>query len=152
MTRKAEKTPAAPRLEVDVRRNVINAAERRRSSTCMVSNAVKECWPDAKRISTDIQTIRLTMDGVRCVYLTPRKVQSAIVKFDRGVHTAPFRFQLRNGQATTPRRTGKSSKAVLRYDQGGGAGSVPSKRGGRTPPLASPRAGIRSFGLRNLEF
>lgn len=171
------KTTRSPRLELTIDEDLIKHSMERDSSHCMIAEAVKAAYPDAQRVSVDIQTIRFSdpRKGLRYTYLTPRIGQIALVKFDQGIKPEPFTVQLRNGQvtaATNLRTREQSSLSPAQKAQRIAAskqwqeknremkrarlaapeaeGSVPDKIGGRTPPLA-PLARRRAFGLRALE-
>jgi hypothetical protein len=116
--------------------------------------------PDASFVSVDLQTIRWTdkKKGRRYIYLTPRVAQVALVKFDQGMHTEPFGFQLRNGQSvTTGRKSEPQTLVGARGTPHSRGGSVPSIEGGHAPPLAAlsnssrVKGSRRAYGLRGLE-
>jgi hypothetical protein len=101
--------PAAPKVSVEVTGEIIEKSVRKDSSHCMISDAVAAAVPDAKFISVDIQTIRFSRGKFRYTYLTPRKGQVELIKFDQGEEIEPFSFQLRPQGAQTTRsgaRTG----------------------------------------------
>jgi hypothetical protein len=135
-----------------------NSVERD-SQACMIADSIKRMVPGATYPSADIQTIRFTKDGYRYTYITPRRVQEALILFDQGIKPEPFQFQLRTGQTTragsrSARRTGvaqprtdaqreatkdaasMSTKAPgIQFVHGSGqANHVPEIRGGRVPP------------------
>lgn len=163
----------APWLTVQLTDEQIEAAIPRDSGHCMFAEAVKGAFPSAKYVSVDLQTIRFTdsIRGVRYTYLTPRRCQVALVAFDQGIRTEPFRFQLRGGHVTAARYRGKvdatrsevakqrrrardaqareMAKTDLRPSDAG-PNCVPERVGGKTPPLA-PLARRRSFGIRALD-
>ena len=58
---------------VSVTRDVIDKAERRDSSHCMIADAIRASIPDAQNVSVDLATIRWSepKKGVRLMYLTP---------------------------------------------------------------------------------
>src|SRR6266542_2636280 len=113
------KMPKSPRFNVDVTKEIIQASASRDSSHCMIAEAVRAAYPGAQFVAVDIQTIRFTdrPKGLRFTYLTPRQAQVALVKFDQGQVTDPFRFQQRAGQVTkagrnrVPRATTDSREA-----------------------------------------
>lgn len=152
---KTTSVPHAPRFQVAVTDELIYESEQRNSSHCMVADAVKIARPKATRIAVDIQTIRFTEDDRRYVYLTPRRAQVAIVKFDQGIPSKPFSFRLRNGQSTPshgPRIKRATAKLVPPVGSSKGGGAVPDKIGGQTPPVDVRSAGNRrAFGVRALE-
>lgn len=148
--------PHAPRFQVSVTDELIYESEQRNSSHCMVADAVKIARPKASRIAVDIQTIRFTEGDRRFVYLTPRRAQVAIVKFDQGIPSKPFSFRLRNGQSAPsngPRqKRQKRERAKLVSPHGIAHGDVPDKVGGQTPPVDVRSVGNRrAFGVRALE-
>jgi hypothetical protein len=96
----ARTLPSAPRVTVQVTDELITQAVERDSSHCMIADAVKASVPDASFVSVDIQTIRFTRDGFRYTYLTPRRAQVELIKFDQGITPEPMQFQLRTGQTT----------------------------------------------------
>ena len=99
MTTSDSKLPTSPRLKVTVTDEIIETSKRRSSSHCMTAEAVRAAYPDASRVSVDMQTIRFTNPkrGLRFVYLTPPKVQHAIILFDKGETPMAFDFRLANG-------------------------------------------------------
>jgi hypothetical protein len=160
----APRRPRAPRVRINVTEGIIDVSEQRNSSHCMVAEAVKMAVPGAKGVSVDIQTIRWTDPAkpLRYIYLTPRKVQAAIIRFDQGSHSEPFEFEVTQGQvikanprratkpAPTPMPDGKSTE--LGSTENGPSG-LPRVVGGQGPPRASlsNTGGIgnrRTFGLR----
>lgn len=114
MTKKKKK-PApvvmvmAPTVFLKVSLEIIASSVPKDSGRCMISEAIKLIRPRAKRIETDLQTIRWTeyerdpSPGApiahRYVYLTPRPAQKALVAFDYGIVPDPFSIQLRHGQS-----------------------------------------------------
>jgi hypothetical protein len=79
------------------------------SSHCMITEAIKEALPNAKFVSTDLQTIRWTdpQKKLRYIVLTPQLAQIRLIAFDQGDldNLEPFEFTLRPNQIT---KTGKS--------------------------------------------
>jgi hypothetical protein len=174
----APRRPVAPKVTITVTREIIDAAERRNSGHCMISEAIKASLPGASSVSTDLQTIRWSdkRRRLRYVYLTPQPAQIALLRFDQGVPTEPFTFRLRGAQvtkldATGPTRDrqpavrgiaamppGNKKELVTRSnpDRAYGAAVV----GGRAPGLGalahSPTGSVyrgtrRTFGLRVLK-
>jgi hypothetical protein len=137
----------APRFDVTITTALIVQSEKRDSSHCMIADGVKLARPKARFVSVDIQTIRFSEKGKRYVYLTPRRAQVALVRFDQGLPTEAFKFQLRNGQSTSSHTPKKTVRAHLRKPRAPGA--VPDKIGGRTPPRVPITR--RSFGLRAMQ-
>lgn len=165
----AERRPRPPRVDVEVTKEIIEGSEQRSSSHCMLAEAVRRTYPGATSISVDLQTIRFSdsKKGYRFVYLTPRKCQVALVMFDRGLHSEPFRFVLKGGQVakmghyeSRPRPKGRGVASLpegLKSELHAPRGNcVPSVVGGKPPPtgpLSNTRyAGQRrAFGLRRLD-
>jgi hypothetical protein len=175
---RAPRRPVAPAVQITVTREIIDAAEQRNSSHCMISDAIKAAVGNASSISTDLQTIRWSDKGrrLRYVYLTPQAAQIALLRFDQGAPTEPFTFRLRGAQvtkldATGPGRDrrpagrhtpamppGTKRELVTRSDTqvANGAAVV----GGSPPPLGalahSPTGAVyrgtrRTYGLRVLK-
>src|SRR5262245_37879301 len=89
----------SPKFTVHITEGILASAQQRDSGHCMIAEAVKAARPTAKAVSVDIQTIRFTEGERRYIYLTPRKAQVAIVKFDKGEKQQPWRMSLRGGQS-----------------------------------------------------
>src|SRR5262245_25598421 len=153
---KQRRNKLAPQLVCTVTQKIIDQAVPRDSGYCMLAEAVKSTFPHARKVSVDLQTIRLTDGerGLRYVYLTPRVCQVALVNFDQGIEPEPFTFTLRSGQVTQtkPNRRalsaaeieqrkaasakGNASQRRSRQKLAAAAnGGTPSKIGGQTPPL-----------------
>jgi len=176
---KLDRRPHAPKLEVALSASLIDAAEVRSSSHCMWAEAVKLAAPWAQSVSVDLQTIRITdpVKRLRYIYLTPRKAQVSLIRFDQGLHTDPnLKITLRDGQVTkaanyegrAPRKSRsrrgpdgtmpaghKAVLAMASVDSPEGVHNV-RKVGGKPPPLgpltnAAYRGKRRAFGLRQLE-
>ncbi len=167
MTRRT--LPRGPRVNVNVTPQLITEAVPRDSGHCMVADAVKKAYPDARHISVDVQTIRFSLPdrGVRYIYLTPRTAQIALISFDQGTVPQSFTFTLRGAQATrmrphkhtgnprTPAQAEATAKArgasttpsrvklVYGHGEGPSSSGVPSIDGG-TPP---PRGALASGGV-----
>jgi hypothetical protein len=145
------KYPRAPRPLIVVDEQTISNAERKNSGHCMVADAIRNCVSGAAAVSVDIQTIRFSdpVRRLRYVYLTPRAVQSAIVRFDQAEHNEPFQFKLCNAHVmdmTSRERKGAERKTpkktqFRKTEQSG----IPQRVGGKPPPSVSVR---REFGLR----
>jgi hypothetical protein len=178
---KKRRTPRSRRIELQITDEIIECAISRDSQHCMIADAIKAAVPDAQKIAVDLATIRFTdpKKRVRYTYLTPRIAQVELVKFDQGIKTEPFSFQLRAAQVTRSgssqvRRHGKESMSEGRRNamrkaqatnpqlkkQGlrsaSAEGSVPERVGGRTPPLQVDSDGVpfsrrRAFGIRGLQ-
>ena len=170
--------PRSPRVDVTVTEEVIEGSKKRDSSHCMIAEAVKASFPDAKLVSVDLQTIRFSdpKKGLRYTYLTPRIGQVALIEFDQGVTPEPFSMRLQRGQVTAIRKNRDPLQGNLTEEEraarrehgamGGHARAealrrstirtegkdrpTPEKVGGRTPPT-TPFARRRAFGLRALE-
>lgn len=172
------RTPKAPWVKVQVTEEQIKGAVQRDSGHCMIAEATRAAFPDAKAVSVDLQTVRFTdpRRGLRYTYLTPRPAIVALVKWDQGDMPEPFNFTLRGGHVTrsgsnslrrplSPKEQEQRKRAaaagrkarlnrarlVVRKNDG----HVPDRVGGRTPPLMRkdnvPLARRRAFGLRALE-
>jgi hypothetical protein len=83
--------------KVPVSAGVIRDAVERFSGHCMIADAIKEVFPDARSVAVDLATIRWSDPErrERYIWLTPRSVQLALVNFDQGIRPEPFDFQLR---------------------------------------------------------
>jgi hypothetical protein len=172
---KKKNVKRSPKLSVKLLQEQIDAARQRDSGYCMLAEAIKAAFPDASKVSVDLQTIRFSdaRRRLRYVYLTPRSCQVALVAFDQGVEVAPFEFRLRGAQVTTMRPGDHKSRAILSPEQlekrkaakrrtaslapeyAEGAKSVPDKIGGHAPPLQKLPDGVpfsrrREFGIRAL--
>src|SRR5262245_24825805 len=149
----------APRLNVAVSLMTILTAEKKHSGHCMIAEAIREQYPEMRAIAVDLQTIRLTdpTKKRRYIYLTPRIAQVALVRFDQGLHTRAFSFQLRAGQSLPSGRHATSEKAKTRTRMKTDGGRAPDVIGGQAPPRAALASGThirgarRAFGLRGLE-
>jgi hypothetical protein len=148
-----EPSTKAPRFSVELTDDLIYECEQRDSSHCMIADAIKRARPEATYVAVDLQTIRFTEGERRYTYLTPRRAQVAIVKFDQGIPCKPFTLQLRNGQSTlSGRRKSEPAKLVPPKSKKNVEGMVPDKLGGKTPPQDVRSIGNRrAFGLRALE-
>ena len=163
------RTSKAPRVKLHITAEMIESAKTRDVNHCMIAEAVKAAYPDAKTVAVDIQTIRFSdlKKGYRYTYLTPRLAQVALVQWDRKIMPEPFEFQLRNGQVTragnrppagkNPKGTGGIDKAnkirkARLLNRVKGSGSVMDRVGGKTPPLDIPFSRRRAFGLRALDY
>lgn len=144
---------SSPRVHVNVTGDVIEAAERRDSSHCMIADAIRVAVPNAKFISVDLATIRFTdlLAGKRYIYLTPRSAQLALVKFDQGEATEPFQFRidrahvLVTGNAMKARNPdlgpGRRRPARLEPMNWGENGVNPERRDGVSPPIGALAGG-----------
>lgn len=157
----------SPKFTVEVTQDDIDLAIPKTSSHCMIADAIQRILPDAKFVSVDLATIRLTVpkDQVRYTYLTPTFVQAALLDFDQGILPTPFSFELRRAAQITragrlrpteekdPVKRAELQKKrrddILRKKrlQPEGGRSVPTVVGGAPPPAF--RIGRRrEFGLR----
>lgn len=173
----AKRRPKAPQVTISVTDTMIEQAKPRDSQHCMIADALKAAYPTAQRISVDLATIRFTdpEKGLRYTYLTPRSVQSELVKFDLGKVTDPFQFRVRQGQVTRSGRKGDEIKDKARQEAGRKGGAISAERlrkqslrrshnavservGGKAPPIQRdtvtkvPFSRRRAFGLRALEY
>jgi hypothetical protein len=99
---------------VNITQEIIDDSIQRDSSHCMIAEAVKKAIPDAGFVSVDLQTIRFSHKKLRkrYVFLTPRRGQIELIKFDQGTKPEPFSMQLQRGQVIEmserkPNRGGK---------------------------------------------
>ena len=96
-----------PSLRISIAQRHIDNAEKKNSHRCAIADSIKECVPDAKFISVDLQSIRFSIldetryreegVGVRYFYFTPTLAQMAILKFDQGKRLRPLTFTMRTG-------------------------------------------------------
>lgn len=146
------------RFQIHVTEGDIANGLRNNSYHCAVSCAIARQIPDAKYVSTDIQTIRFSLAeaGERVTYLTPPDVQQYVIAFDAGDVLRPFTFTLNMpawrssrypSRAGIPRENSRAhpTDEIARINTGHGVVEVPrSKR-------AAPRmvaSGRRIYGLR----
>jgi len=94
--------PRAPWLTLQVTKEIAEESVNRDSAHCMIAEAVKTAFPDARHVSVDVQTIRFTdpAKNLRYTYLTPRVAQVAIIQFDQGVLPDEFSVRLTGGHVT----------------------------------------------------
>jgi|SRR5215471_3626750 len=159
--------PHAPQVVVEVTTEIIAQSEQRDSSHCMIAEAIKLAVPNARHISVDLQTIRFSDPEkmLRYTYLTPRRAQVAIIRFDQGMHSEPMSITLRDGHVTksagfapeTRRARGSTMPEGQQSElRGNGGHRIGVRVGGRTPPVG-PLTNThytgkrRQFGLRGLE-
>lgn len=105
------------RVRIKVTQSDIERALRNNSYACVVAQAVARTVPDATRIEVDTQTIRMTTEGERRIYLTPYAVQGYVIAFDAGDPLEPFEFALRDPkrirvEARTPEAKQASREAA----------------------------------------
>lgn len=140
--------PRAPQVTVVVTPEIIQEAVERHSGHCVIADAVRRTVPEASHVSVDLQTVRFTdkSKGLRYTYLTPRRAQVCLVKFDQGVLPEPFEIRLNGGHVTAAgnKNNPKLSKATVRNTDGN---KVLERVGGKTPPVAGV-SNRRAFGLR----
>src|SRR5678810_215657 len=85
---------------IKVEQHHIDHAIQNDSHHCMIADAIRDHYQDAKYIVVDLQSIRFsflgdkTTQGVRHKYFTPPKAQLALLKFDQGEEVRPFSFDL----------------------------------------------------------
>ena len=142
------KSWTSPIVKVDVTQEIIDDSCQRDSSHCMIAEAVREALPTATYISVDLATIRFTdpQAGRRYIYLTPRKAQEEILRFDQGEKSEPFSIKLQ-GAHVLPTGSANKARAQLQDENNGSTQKkVPTRVGGRTPPIG-PLAGGPSTGL-----
>jgi hypothetical protein len=132
-------------VTINVTQPIIDRAEQRHSNHCMIADAIRVALPDVKAISVDMATIRYTdpVKRQRYVYLTPQRVQLALIRFDQGNRAEPFSLRLGtpvqvvgSGRKTTlPDGTKKrASEATQGVVQISGGTARPTKLGGKLPP------------------
>lgn len=137
------KSKTSPRIDIQVTQDVIDTAQRRDSSHCMIADAIQATVPDARYISVDLATIRFTdlAAGKRYVYLTPRPAQAALLAFDQGEKSEPFNFRIQSAHVLA---TGNARKARASLEPqqspGSTSGTMPERRDGQSPPIG-PLAG-----------
>jgi hypothetical protein len=102
------KNKAFGRLKVHVTDSDIAKAKQNDSMMCVVAQAIARTFPDARRISVDIQSIRWSDVQGRHTYLTPYAVQGYIVAFDAGDDINPFSFSLDSRKAIPVQRNIKT--------------------------------------------
>lgn len=131
----------SPHVEVKVTQDVIDTAQRRDSSHCMIADAIQNTLPNARYISVDLATIRFTdtLAGKRYVYLTPRAAQTALLAFDQGEKCEPFRFLIRSAHVLVT-GSARKARASLEPQTKDGLKGIPERRDGLAPPIG-PLAG-----------
>lgn len=158
------KTPRSPKLRLNVTDEIIAASKPRDSNHCMIADALKASYPDAKAVAVDLATIRFTDrgKGLRYTYLTPRIAQVHLVKFDQGILPDAYSFVLR-GAHVTKSGSSRVQRALLKAEgktkpknkqrteaghrlnealrktrivaRNKGFGNVPDRVGGQAPPV-----------------
>jgi hypothetical protein len=158
----------APRPEIHVTEEDIDAAMPQNSKHCMIVLAIRRAVPSAIKILVDIQTIRWTdkKKGLRYIYFTPDKALIALVQFDYGLKPKPFSFRLRGAQIVSARiRTRGEDKRVVHKLGRRKVSIAPNQKkkirirpdilGGKAPPLSRVSqqkafSSHRHFGRRGL--
>lgn len=135
-------------------------AIRNRSGRCAVKRAVKRAFPEASRVMVDIQTIRMTINGERLIWITPPPCQDVIVWFDAGEFSRlqPFNFALRKdaavrvARATHPSEADRQRANKAKREGRSEAGVNKARREKNLPKAARRSMGgaDRSYGARNL--
>ncbi len=89
-------------MKVSISGKNITESKVKDSHHCMIADAIKTKFPDARYIQVDVQSVRFSLPkkNKRFVYLTPAVAQKNLIKFDQGKKVEPFSFCL-----TTPART-----------------------------------------------
>lgn len=176
---KKHRSPKGPQVHVQLTAEIIADGTQRDSMHCMIAEAIKKEYPNAKQVSVDLATIRFTdpKRGLRFTYLTPRIAQAHLVKFDQGKEVEPIEFKLRGAQVTrsgkqtpvralTPEQQQQRTEAGKKLNEALGKTrlrnpqsdrGVPDRVGGKTPPLQAGKDDVpfsrrRAFGLRGLEY
>jgi len=129
---KAKTGTRAPRLKIEVTKEEIERALRRKSGFCMIAEAIRRQVEGSAYVSVDLQTIRWTdpKRGLRYMYLTPRIAQEVLVRWDRGIAIPPFTFRLAGAHIISMRkRKYKDSKSKLAHKLGKRRVVRPPKKG-----------------------
>jgi hypothetical protein len=115
---KAKRAPRSPQMVVVVPQEIIDTAERSNSHTCMIADAISAMLPYTTKVTVDAATIRWTNPdkGVRYVFVTPIKVRTEIVQFDKGEHVEEFSFHLRGAWVTRTQRRDGGKKRIKQAD------------------------------------
>jgi hypothetical protein len=133
-------------ITVDVTQPIVDRAEKGDSGHCMIADAVRAAIPEAKSVSVDVVSIRFTDPAKRqrYIYLTPRVAQLALINFDQGVRTQPFRFQLKkavqvveSGHRTASDGTRKRPSRAVQKVVGTSGRNWPVKLGGEAPAVGA---------------
>jgi hypothetical protein len=153
------------RRVIDVPADVIAGAIPEDSGHCMIADAIRIAYPQAKAVSVDLQTIRWSdrKAAERYTFLTPPVAQRALIAFDQGENVEPFRFSVGTALHIAPiraatkaeaERTGRSAnygKSTLKPGPASGKQVGPTVIGGMPPPravLSHKRGAPRRFGIR----
>lgn len=91
------KTNHMKNTTLHITKPLIDNATRKDSHHCMISDAVREKYPDAKYIHSDLQSVRFSVNGKRYCYFTPPEAQVALLQFDQGQPVKPFKTVLTRG-------------------------------------------------------
>jgi hypothetical protein len=161
-------------ITIPITREIIDAAQQRSSSHCMIADALKAARPDLTHVAVDLQCIRFTdpKRAKRYVYLTPPPAQRALINFDQGLPSEPMTILLRKPsqimkakiRANAPKNADGTPRMITRAD---GTRDAASPRqgpkhvnargiviGGTPPPnavLSNNRGRVRAFGLSQLQ-
>jgi hypothetical protein len=168
----------APKVRIEVSKDVIDKAVARHSGHCVFADAIGESLLWARFIAVDIQTVRFSdpTKRERYVYLTPRRLQQAIIDFDQGDRPEPFSFSLYTGQTIPFGQSDRQNELDRKRDElkraekikelegeakpskkaelvsSRAPGAIPGIVGGVAPPHPKdpgvPRGMRREFGLR----
>ncbi len=136
-------TPKAPVLRLHITEDHIIKGKPRDSKHCMIADAVRAVFPDAQYIAADLATIRLTdpRRKLRYTYMTPRRGQVHLVKFDQGHKLEPFSMTLRDGHVA---KAGNGSKPRTTEASGPGPGLFDTT----DPKSSKPATAAKGAGLR----
>lgn len=117
-TVRRKRVPYSPRLTISIDRETIEASTRRKSSHCMIAEAIKRAIPRATGVSVDLQAIRWTDPDLqlRYVFLTPREAQVALIHFDRGQTPEPFEIKLSNAHVLRAHPSVRSTDHRARWE------------------------------------
>jgi hypothetical protein len=118
-------------VRLHVEQHHIDNAEVKNSHHCMIADALRDAYPEAKFISVDLQSIRFSLFdenryreervGVRYFYFTPTLAQVALLKFDQGKKLKPFEFTMRSGITKLIRWSKKKDKVKRSHARKGTA-------------------------------
>lgn len=84
------------RLTIPITQERIDESIRRSSAHCMLSEAIRDKYPQLRNVLSDLATIRYTdpKRQLRFIHLTPRNAQLALIDFDAGAKIEPFTIVL----------------------------------------------------------
>lgn len=116
---KLPRIPKAPKLKVEITKELFESSKQADSSHCMIAAAIQIAFPEATSVSVDLQTIRLSRPKkkLRYIYLTPRTAQKAIIEFDQGREVEPFSFQLSGAHVTAMHQSKSQKLQGIEIDQ-----------------------------------